>query len=69
MFHSRVSRGLLGSPSEAVLVHLFLLKGCAAVCLLVGHIPSAFPIICQLLCDARRVQSVAMSPPCHLINI
>lgn len=69
MFHSQVSKGLLGPPGEAVLVRLFLPGGYAVVCLLVGQIPAAFPIFCQLLCDARRVLSVAMSPPCHLINI
>lgn len=68
-FHSQVSRGLLGPPCEAVLVHLLLLRDCAAVGSWIGHEPAAVPMITQLLFDAKRAQSVAMSTSCHLFNI
>lgn len=45
----RVSRVLLGSAGESVLVHLFFSWYRAAVCLQVGPVRAAIPIICQLV--------------------
>lgn len=67
--HSRVSGVLLGSPGESVLVHLSLPGDGTAVYLCVRSIQAAFPIICQLLCAAPQVKSIALLGFCHLINI
>lgn len=67
--HLRVSRVLLCSSRESVLVHLSLPGDSTAVHLRVGSIRAAFPIFCQLLCAAPHVESITLLSFCHLINI